>query len=462
MKNKILTRIYDRELFTVRSSVGTITLWSLAFPLMFECIMNNLQGTVNTAVLSGYSETAVAAVGATTTIISVLLLIGSVIAMGATVVVSNNIGAERIKRAQETSYMSIFVSVGAVLVMTPILLLFSENILGLLNLEGEILRDGLIYFRIRVGLLFVNAAQSVVLALLKCYGYPKFTFVIGFLTNTLNLILNLYVIYLPQLSPVTGVSGVAWACVISNIAGLAIAAILLKRLGIVLKKPESLSGAISHSRDILRVGLPSALSGGSVTIAGMITTAFVAVIGDYALSAKVYYTNILAYAYLFSISVGNANALLAGRRFGAGEYDKITRMNAQLTRITRIVNLCISAAIVIFRAPLLGLFTDSSKIIALSLGVFLVDIIAEQARAVSQVYEYALRACGDVLFSVVILIISCWVCSIGLAYLLAIKCNLGLIGCWMGIAADECVRAIVTYLRYKSGRWKKEIKEMVV
>ena len=138
MWKRILSRIYDKELFTVRSSVGTVTLWSLAFPLMFECIMNNLQGTVNTAVLSGYSETAVAAIGATTTIINVLLLIGSMIAMGATVVVSNNIGAERIKRAQEASYMAVFVSTALALATMPVLLIFAENILGLLNLKGDI------------------------------------------------------------------------------------------------------------------------------------------------------------------------------------------------------------------------------------------------------------------------------------------------------------------------------------
>lgn len=457
MQNKFINAIYDKELFTVRSSLGAVTLWSLALPLMFECVMNNLQGTVNTAVLSGYSETAVAAVGATNTIINVLLIIGSVIAMGATVVVSNKIGAERIDKAKEVSYMAVIVSVGISLIMIPILLLFSENILGFLNLEGDILRDGLIYFKIRVGLLFVNSAQSVVLALLKCYGYPRYTFIIGLLTNIINLIMNLYVIYLPELSPVTGVSGVAWACVASNIIGLIVAAVILKKLGIVLKVPQDIRSAFSCAKDILKVGMPSALSGSSVTIAGMVTTAFVATIGDYALSAKVYYTNILSYAYLFSSSVGNANALLVGRRFGAGEYDKITRMNKQLTGITRGVNLLISSFIIILRAPLLKMFTDSREIIALSLGVFLVDIIAEQARAVSQVYEYALRGCGDVLFSVVILVISCWVCSIGLSYFMAIKLGLGLIGLWIGISADECVRAIVTYLRFKSGKWKKDI-----
>lgn len=448
-------KFFDKALFTVSSSMGTVTLWSLTLPILFECVMNNLQGTVNTAVLSEYSETAVAAVGATSTIISVLLLMGSVIATGATVTVSNAIGAEDEERANETSFMAIAVSVGIALILAPFMLAFSERILSALNLTGDILRDGGIYFRIRTGLLFVTAAQSVLLALLKCYGYPKYTFIIGLLTNFLNLILNIYVIYLPQFSPVHGVAGVAWACMLSNCAGVLSAAIAMRRLKIKIAVPKKVRDALGYAGDILKIGLPSALSGGSVTIAGMITMAFVALIGDYALSAKVYYTNILSYAYLFSMSVGTANSLLVGRRFGAGEYDKISKMNSQLVKITVVVNLAISLSLLALRVPLVKLFTGEEKIIAVALGVFAVDIIAEQARAVSQVYEYALRGCGDVLFSVVILVFSCWVFSIGMAYFLGVKAGWGLVGCQIGVAADECVRAVVTYLRYKSGKWKK-------
>ena len=66
-------KFFDKSLFTIASSVGTVSLFSLTMPLMFENIMNRLQGMVNTAVLSGYSETAVAAVGAVNTVIAVIL-----------------------------------------------------------------------------------------------------------------------------------------------------------------------------------------------------------------------------------------------------------------------------------------------------------------------------------------------------------------------------------------------------
>ncbi len=447
---------FDKSLFKITTSVGTLSLFSLAFPMLFELIMNNMQGTVNTAVLSHYSEISVAAVGAVNTIISVALLLGSVIAMGATVAVSNYLGAEDVKKAREISFVSIIVCVGLAVIATPILYFLSENILGWLNLEGEIFREAKVYYEIRMCFLILNMSVSAYLALLKCYGFPKYTFFIGLLTNIINLALNVYVVYFPQYAPITGVAGVAWSCVVANAVGLLVTMIIFRKVKIRLEVPDSIRSFIDSAKCVMRIGLPAGLSSATFTISQMVITAFVALIGDVALSAKVYFLTILNYAYLFSASAGNANALIVGRCYGAGDIDRADRMNRQLINITRVVNLVVSLSILIFRRQLLNIFTTDEMIISMALGVFAVDILTEQARAVSQVYEYALRAAGDVVFSVVVVVISCWVCSIGLAYFLAIPCGLGLVGCWIGLALDEWVRAIATYLRWKSGKWIKK------
>ena len=191
-------KYFDKSLFTIKSSVGTVTLFSLISPLMFENVMNRLQGMVNTAVLSGYSEKAVAAVGAVNTVISVILLISTVIAMGATVVMSNYIGAEKIRKAEETSYTLIVTGLLSSLIITPVLLFMSGYIISLLNLKGEIFENALTYFNIRILFITFSVLTSSVLAVLKCYGYPKYTFLVGLLTNVLNLVLNIYVIYFPR------------------------------------------------------------------------------------------------------------------------------------------------------------------------------------------------------------------------------------------------------------------------
>ena len=55
-------------------------------------------------------------------------------------------------------------------------------------------------------------------------------------------------------------------------------------------------------------------------------------------------------------------------------------------------------------------------------------------------------------------IVSGWVLSVGLGYVLASICNMGLIGFWIALVADEIVRAVYTYFRWKSNRWTTKIK----
>ena len=235
-------RFFDKELFTVHSSVGTVTLFSLILPILFETVMNQLQGTVNTAVLSNYSEVSASAVGSVNTVFSVVLILSSVLATGATVVVSNLIGEERIGAAREASFTTLTVGLFAGIVLTPFMLLASPGIIVFLNLEGALYADGLTYFRIRMCFMVFSMLTSSVLALLKCYGFPKYTFLIGLVTNILNLLFNVYVLYFPEFSPVTGVAGVALGCGISNLLGLLLAFFLLFLRGNTAFDPQNGKG----------------------------------------------------------------------------------------------------------------------------------------------------------------------------------------------------------------------------
>ena len=446
-------RFFDKDLFVLNSSAGKLTLFSLALPILFELIMGNLQGTVNTAVLSGYSDNAVAAVGAVTPLVSMLLLFTSVISNGITVVVSNHLGAQSIRRAQEVSFSGVFASLGATLLLYPFLFAFAPSIMRLLNLSGEIYEFALIYFNWRVGFMLTQALISAGYSILRCYGQSKYTFLIGLLANIINLVLNIFVIYFPEYSPIHGVDGVAISAGISNLIGMLAVIVALRHLKIRIAIPKGIRAFFDDIGAILKIGLPSAISSASVTIAQVVTTSFVALIGDWALSAKVYYANILSYAYFFSGAFGSANAILISYRYGAGEYELADRMNRNLVRLTIPMNLSVSLIALLFCRPLVGLFTDDVNALTLAFAVFAVDIVAEQARAISQVYEYALRGVGDVWHALIWTTVSCWVVSIGLAYVLAIPLKMGIVGCFIALSLDETVRAVVTLTRWKRGKW---------
>ena len=438
----------DKNLFTVDSSTGKIAFFSLLWPMLFESVSSNFLATVNTAVISGYSEAAAAAVGACGPIVSALMLITNVLSVGATVVISNYIGAKNLKKAKEACFTGLTVCALLLLLLTPVMIIAAPAIMEAQNLRGEILANAITYLSVRILFITVSAANSFLLAVLRCYGYTKYTFYSGILQNAVNLFLNLLFVNLSELTSLQVVAGAAFSCCAGSLAALAMAVIAFKKKHIGMSRPKTLNDAVRHTCAILKIGLPSAISSASFTVSQIVTTSFVALIGDYALSAKVYYTSILQYAYLFSYSAGFANALMVGVRYGAGEIRECDKMNKQLVRLTALVNLSISLLIVAAHRPLVGIFSDNAQIISLAVGIFLVDVITEQGRAVSHVYEYALRSVGDVWCSLVALTLSCWTFGIGLSYLLVVELNMGLLGCWIGLAADEAFRGVFTYIRW--------------
>ncbi len=412
-----------------------------------------LLGTINTAVLSGYSETAVAATGTVNTLINLFNLLLGAINTGTAVVISNYIGGEKLKKASEVSFVSVLICGLISLFFSVVLLILSRPIIELMNLKGEVLEQGILYFKIRIAAIIIPSVSGVLSSIMQCYGYPKYTITANLISIFCTLLFNIYVIRFEEYSPIKGVAGIALGSVISQLIALVIILAFFLRLKIKIQPPSRINEYLSHLSRILKVGLPSALSSGSFTLSQVITTAFIATLGTVAISAKVYYTNILCYAYLFSMNLGNANSLLIGRLAGGKKYEHAKKLNKTLIKITTVVNLIISLSIILLRVPLLKLFTYNQIIIDLALSIFLVDIITEQARAVSQIYEYALRAAGDVAFTMIVVMISCWCCSVGLAYILSIHCGLGLIGIWIGLALDETIRAVATFLRWRSNKW---------
>lgn len=431
-----------------------MNLFSLALPMLFEHVVNNLLGFVSSAFLSGYSQTAVAAVGSASSVISAVSVVLTVLANGAAVTVSNYIGANDPDGASKSCRAALTSGMAAGALLSLISALFAGEIMGLMNLEADALVMATAYFRIRMSFFFIQVVSGVLSAMLRCFGYPGPTVFSGLLTVSVNLLLSVWVIKFPDHCPLTGIDGIAAACVVSQLAGLVSNLIFTRLRRVRYPRPRSLGEYFTFVRRVLRIGIPTGLTGMAYSVSQTVTTSFIGVIGTFAVSAKVYYSNILMWAYLFSVCFGTANSYLVGRLAGAGDYDRADALNRRLARLTRAVNLSLSVIIILLRRPLLGIFTGDERILSTCLAVFIVDAVAEQARATSQVYEYALRGAGDMKFMMAVVTLSCWILGVGLSWVLAIPAGMGILGCWIGMASDECVRAVASYFRWKSGIWR--------
>ena len=206
-------------------------------------------------------------------------------------------------------------------------------------------------------------------------------------------------------------------------------------------------------KHILQIGVPGGIASLSYSTSQAVSTSILAVLGTSAISAKIYLSTIFFYVYVVGMSLGIATSLIIGWMTGAGEYERAYQLNLQSLKIAVLLNAIGSIIILIFGEYLLGFFTSSLEIIRLARPILIIDIFVELGRAFNHVEDNSLRGAGDVGFSMIVSIVSCWTMSILFSYILGIKLGLGLTGCWIAFMMDEIFRGTIMFFRWKSRRW---------
>ena len=108
------------------------------------------------------------------------------------------------------------------------------------------------------------------------------------------------------------------------------------------------------------------------------------------------------------------------------------------------------------KSPIISIFTDNLQIVQMVSELLRVSILLEFGRSLNLIYVGALKGAGDVRFPVLYGIFSNWCVMVLLAYILGIKFQFGIVGCFLGIAADEITRGAVMFFRWKGKLWMEK------
>ena len=121
--------------------------WELVIPIFLNNLFISIMGSVDVFLLSAYSDDAVAATGIVGRVIYILTMLFEIIGVGATILLAQNLGADRKREAKQLVGTAIFISVVQGLILGFLILAVSENILNLLNVDNKIYDDALIYLK---------------------------------------------------------------------------------------------------------------------------------------------------------------------------------------------------------------------------------------------------------------------------------------------------------------------------
>lgn len=431
-------------------------LFYLTWPIFIELFLFMLMGIADTLMLSAISDNAVSGVGAANQYLLIAILILEVIGNGASIVVAQYIGSRKFFEAAKISSLAISLNLLVGLLISFLFILFGGQLLQTLNLQGEVLAHAKSYLMIVGGMLFLQAIINSISAIIRVHGFTRQAMLVSLGMNVIHIIGNYLLIFGKLGFPQMGVEGAAVSSVISRFLALIVFFWLLYRvMPVRIKLHYYWSMSKDYISKILRIGIPSALEQVMYQGCQMVFLYYVTFLGEAALAAKNYASTISLLTFYCSLAIGMGTSIIVGRLIGEGEQTAAYRRVWNSTAWSVGIALVTISFIILFRVPLMNLFTDNEEIIRLGIQVLTLNIVLDTGRAINIVLINSLRATGDAKFPLYIGMFSMVGLSLPLGWLFVFKLNMGLPGIWLAISADEWLRACIMFFRWRSRAWEK-------
>ena len=437
---------------------GALPMLKLTFPIAMEQFFRILVSSVDTMMLSSYSNDAVAAVGLVSQYSFFLVILFSVIGTGCSIVLAQYLGAGKSDDdlnhiAQAGAIMVLIMSV----VLTLLVIFGTGWLLDRYNLEPIVRHYAWQYFVIYGGICcFFNAFSLLQGAILRSYGYTSEAMIVSIVANLTNVIGNALSLYGWFGLPVLGVPGVAGASGLSMVVSCILFFIFIRRRKDVVFHIHGITKVPRESfRLVLSVGVPTAGESLSYNVSQITIMAMISTLGTYAMSAQVYTMTILRFVFVAAIAIGQATQIKTGYFVGAKQNDIILKKVFRYQIVATAISMFMIVIVNLVKNPVVHIFTDIPEVHSLVCTLLLFSAYIEFGRSLNLIYVGALKGAGDVRFPVLYGIFSNWSLMVLGSYILGIKCGLGLVGFWLGIGTDETTRGIVMLLRWKSKRWQK-------
>lgn len=433
------------------------SVFSLAWPIFFQSLLGITLGYADTIMLSNYSDTAVGAVGNANSILGFLTLAFTVISSATGIMVSQYLGAGKKEEMNRIYTVAMGFNLVLSVVISAVVFLFSEPLLVAMQVPTEMLRDADMYMKIVGGTIFTQALINAFAQIFSSNGKTVFGMLIAFGMNIVNIAGNYIFLYGPLKDLGLGVSGTAVSTSISRIFAVIAAVIyfyvvIRGRLSFSYLKPFP----FKILKNMLSLGVPSAGENISYNFSQLVITAFVNTMGIVAINTKIYANMLAMFTYMIAYSAAVATQIIVGHSVGAGNYDFAYKKVLKTLRFGLAVSISIAIVNWLLSPYTFGFFTQDANVAILGSSVMLISIFLELGRTTNLVVIMSMKASGDVKFPTALAIFSMWGLSVLIAYVCGVVLGWGLIGVYIGMAADEIFRAVVVLIRWIKGTWRNK------
>lgn len=317
----------EKELKKQKLDMLNGSIWNklpvFALPIAATGILEQLFNASDIAIVGNFAQTdktaAVAAVGANSPIIGLILNLFIGIALGANVVIANAIGRDDRQTVQKAVHTSMVVSVIGGVLVAVIGEIIAEPLLTALNVPDDVLELALLYLRIYFLGMPVILLYNFEAAIFRSIGETKMPLIALTLSGILNVLLNLFFVIVLKMS----VNGVATATVLANVVSAGILYIKLVKSDKYIKvefKKLRIDGKVFAK--IMQIGLPAGIQSAVFAVANIVIQGAINSLGTTVIAASSAAFNIEIIAYNVMNSFSQACTTFVGQNFGANKIDR--------------------------------------------------------------------------------------------------------------------------------------------
>lgn len=433
---------------------------SLTLPIFIEMLFVTLMGATDTFMLSQYSDDAVAAVGVANQLITFAFLIFQIINTGTSVLCSQYLGAGNRRKMEQVTAMALLLNLVSGVLVSFGLSLGAPYLLRWMGLRPDLMQYGLPYMQLVGAFAFFQALHLTISASLRADHKAIWPMMVVILVNLVNILGNYSLIFGHFGMPALGVRGAAIATNIGRgTAAFSLFLVLffrhipLRRLLEAFRAP--LRERTHEMVNLLRIGLPSAGENMSYSAQQVVLTYFINMIGNEALTARMYVVNAVMFVYIFCICIAQSASIVIGHLVGEHKYQASYKLGWYALRQAILITMTLSILFACMGHNILSLLTDNPTIIALGCTVLFIDIAVEIGKVSNIFYTNVLRSVGDVNFPFYVGITVQWLVGVFFGWLFGLYLGWGLVGMWWAFFLDEGIRGAIFVWRWHSKRWQQ-------
>jgi putative MATE family efflux protein len=429
----------------------------LAVPMVLEMVLESLFAVVDVFWVAHLGANAVATVGLTESLLSLVFAVGLGLSLSTTAMVARRIGEKDPAGAAVAGVQAIALGLAVSLAIGAPCLLFAPHLLRLMGASPEIVAVGSGYARIALGgsgvllLLFLNNA------IFRGTGDAAIAMRILWVSNIINLVLDPCFIFGLGPFPRLGVTGAA----VATITG--------RSIGVVYQFYRLLHGTerIRILRRQIRINLHVLLRLARVSLTGILQFAIahtswiglvriVSMFGAAALAGYTIAIRIVIFAILPAWGLSNAAATLVGQNLGAKQPER-AEQSVWRTGIYNMLFLgSVGVLFIFFAEPLIRLFSHDPAVVPLGAACLRIVSYGNIGYAYGMVMLQAFNGAGDTVTPTFVYLFGFWLLEIPLAYWLAIPAHLRSNGVFIAIVIAETAIAGASAILFKRGRWKRQ------